>query len=188
MQGGHLRGTALGPGRGAGDGAHQLRRRRSGRSSATTRSGSPSRRSLLKLRGLMVRSEEDTKRPELALARKHLERLMAKRRAEGREGRPSSSPAPRAPPLTKSSGKIRRVKGPGQGRHLQDKPAAGALPGGAGVRLPVRADDLGQGGARGLRRGLRQEAEEDGLREGRRGRLREGRGLQGPQLEASLPA
>jgi len=65
---------------------------------------------LLKLRGLMVRSEEDTLRPELSLARAHLERLLARRRA-GRARRTAVLvPRSAAPPLTKSSGKIRRIK------------------------------------------------------------------------------
>jgi len=65
---------------------------------------------LLKLRGLMVRTEEDTKRPELSLARAHLEKLMAKKRA-GRVRRTAVLvPSSAAPPLTKSSGKIGRVR------------------------------------------------------------------------------
>jgi 7-cyano-7-deazaguanine tRNA-ribosyltransferase len=65
---------------------------------------------LLKLRGLMVRSEEDTKRPELALARRHLEKLLAKRDA-GRARRTAVLvPSSAAPPLTRSSGKIRNVR------------------------------------------------------------------------------
>ncbi|MGH9919224.1 MAG: tRNA-guanine transglycosylase, partial [Nitrososphaerales archaeon] len=66
--------------------------------------------SLLKLRGLMVRSEEDTKRPELAVARKHLEKLMAKRAAERERRTAVLVPSSAAPPLTKNSGKIRHVK------------------------------------------------------------------------------
>jgi 7-cyano-7-deazaguanine tRNA-ribosyltransferase len=66
--------------------------------------------SLLKLRGLMVRSEEDTKRPELAVARRHLERLMA-RKGAGRGRRTAVLvPSSASPPLTRSSGKIRHVK------------------------------------------------------------------------------
>jgi 7-cyano-7-deazaguanine tRNA-ribosyltransferase len=65
---------------------------------------------LLKPRGLMVRSEEDTKRPELSLARAHLEKLMVKKRA-GRARRTAVLvPSSAAPPLTKSSGKIGRVR------------------------------------------------------------------------------
>lgn len=65
---------------------------------------------LLKLRGLMVRSDVDTKRPELTLAREHLEKVMRKR-ATGKAKRmavlvPSSAP----PPLTKTSGKLRRIR------------------------------------------------------------------------------
>jgi 7-cyano-7-deazaguanine tRNA-ribosyltransferase len=64
---------------------------------------------LLKLRGLMVRSEEDTRRPELVLAREHLGRLMARRRAKsGRTAVLVQSSAP--PPLTKASGRLRRVR------------------------------------------------------------------------------
>jgi 7-cyano-7-deazaguanine tRNA-ribosyltransferase len=68
---------------------------------------------LLKLRGLMVRSEEDTHRPELSLARGHLEKLMAKKNKGVGRGRGTTAvlvPSSAAPPLTKSSGKIRRVK------------------------------------------------------------------------------
>jgi len=64
---------------------------------------------LMKQRGLMVRSEEDTLRPELTLARSHLQKLMARRPRTARTTAvlvPSSA----APPLTKSSGKMRRVK------------------------------------------------------------------------------
>jgi 7-cyano-7-deazaguanine tRNA-ribosyltransferase len=65
---------------------------------------------LLKLRGLMVRSEEDTVRPELSLARAHLERLMAKKGAGRARGTAVLVPSSAAPPLTKSSGKMRRIK------------------------------------------------------------------------------
>jgi 7-cyano-7-deazaguanine tRNA-ribosyltransferase len=65
---------------------------------------------LLKLRGLMVRTEEDTMRPELSLARSHLERLMARKRAAGSRRTAVLVPSSAAPPLTKSSGKIRRVR------------------------------------------------------------------------------
>jgi len=62
---------------------------------------------LLKLRGLMVRSEEDTMRPELTLARTRLQKLMAKRvRKRTAVLVPSNAP----PPLTKSSGRMRRIK------------------------------------------------------------------------------
>jgi 7-cyano-7-deazaguanine tRNA-ribosyltransferase len=64
---------------------------------------------LMKLRGLMVRSEEDTVRPELKLAMSHLEKLMTRRPRNARTTAvlvPSSA----APPLTKTSGKMRRVK------------------------------------------------------------------------------
>ncbi len=64
---------------------------------------------LLKLRGLMVRSEEDTLRPELALARRHLDKLMV--RGTGRRARRTAvlAPSSAAPPLTKTSGKLRRI-------------------------------------------------------------------------------
>jgi 7-cyano-7-deazaguanine tRNA-ribosyltransferase len=66
---------------------------------------------LLKARGVMVRSEEDTMRPELSLARGHLKKLMAKKKA-GRAGATTAVlvQSSAAPPLTKSSGKIRRIK------------------------------------------------------------------------------
>jgi len=84
--------------------------------------------SLLKLRGLMVRSEEDTKRPELALARKHLERLMAKR-GGGRARRTAVLvPSSAAPPLTKSSGKIRHVKDLDKADIYRINPQLGAYP------------------------------------------------------------
>lgn len=62
---------------------------------------------LLKLRGLMVRSEEDTMRPELTLARGRLARLMAKR---ARKATAVLVPSAAPPPLTKSSGRMRRIK------------------------------------------------------------------------------
>jgi 7-cyano-7-deazaguanine tRNA-ribosyltransferase len=62
---------------------------------------------LLKLRGLMVRSEEDTMRPELTLAREHLGGIMAKRT---RKATAVLVPSAAPPPLTKSSGRMRRIK------------------------------------------------------------------------------
>jgi 7-cyano-7-deazaguanine tRNA-ribosyltransferase len=68
----------------------------------------PSR--LLKLRGLMVRSEEDTLRPELTLARRHLDKLMA-RKLKGRARVTAVlAPSTASPPLTKTSGKLRRIR------------------------------------------------------------------------------
>jgi 7-cyano-7-deazaguanine tRNA-ribosyltransferase len=80
---------------------------------------------LLKLRGLMVRSEEDTLRPELKLARVHLKRLMSRRRP-GRTAVlvPSSAP----PPLTKTSGKMRRVKGLDEADIYRINPQLGPYP------------------------------------------------------------
>jgi 7-cyano-7-deazaguanine tRNA-ribosyltransferase len=61
---------------------------------------------LLKPRGLMVRTEEDLYRPEVAVAREHLKRLMSRRRAHGTALLvPSAAP----PPLTKTSGKIHDI-------------------------------------------------------------------------------
>jgi 7-cyano-7-deazaguanine tRNA-ribosyltransferase len=65
---------------------------------------------LLKLRGLMVRSEEDTLRPELALARAHLEKLMSTRRTRNVGVTAVLVPSSSAPPLTKTSGKMRRIR------------------------------------------------------------------------------
>ena len=53
---------------------------------------------LLKLRGLMVRSEEDTMRPELTLARRHLEKLMARRTPGSARGTAILVPSTAAPP------------------------------------------------------------------------------------------
>jgi hypothetical protein len=58
----------------------------------------------------MVRTEEDTMRPELSLARGHLEKLMAKKGAGRARGTAVLVPSSAAPPLTKSSGKIRRIR------------------------------------------------------------------------------
>ncbi|HYR05022.1 MAG TPA: tRNA guanosine(15) transglycosylase TgtA, partial [Nitrososphaerales archaeon] len=65
---------------------------------------------LLKLRGLLVRSDEDTRRPELALARRHLENLMEKRKTKA--GRTAVLvPTSVAPPLTETSAKLRHLRG-----------------------------------------------------------------------------
>jgi 7-cyano-7-deazaguanine tRNA-ribosyltransferase len=64
---------------------------------------------LLKLRGLMVRSEEDTLRPELTLARRHLDKLMSRKRAGRARMTAVLAPSSAAPPLTKTSGKLRRI-------------------------------------------------------------------------------
>jgi 7-cyano-7-deazaguanine tRNA-ribosyltransferase len=82
---------------------------------------------LLKLRGLMVRSDEDTRRPELALARRHLEGLMRTTTAKARKTAvlvPSSA----APPLTKASGKLRRVKGLEKADLYRINPQLGCYP------------------------------------------------------------
>ena len=82
---------------------------------------------LLKGRGLMVRSHEDASRPELALARDHLRRLLAKAKPPpGRVAVLVRSSAP--PPLTRSSGRIRRVRGLDQADIFRINPALGAYP------------------------------------------------------------
>jgi 7-cyano-7-deazaguanine tRNA-ribosyltransferase len=83
---------------------------------------------LLKLRGLMVRSEEDTMRPELILARRRLERLMARRRAERARTTAVLVPSSAAPPLTRSSGKIRGLSGPEEADIYRINPQLGAYP------------------------------------------------------------
>ena len=65
---------------------------------------------LLKLRGLMIRSQEDTLRPELALAKRHLDRVMAKRPAGRARLTAVLAPSSASPPLTKTSGKLRRIR------------------------------------------------------------------------------
>ncbi len=83
---------------------------------------------LMKLRGLMIRSQEDTRRPELTLAREHLEKVMAKRtsRKAGKTAVlvPSSAP----PPLTKTSGKIRHVRGLDKADIYRINPQLGPYP------------------------------------------------------------
>jgi 7-cyano-7-deazaguanine tRNA-ribosyltransferase len=80
---------------------------------------------LLKLRGLMVRSEEDTMRPELTLARARLQKLMAKRvRKRTAVLVPSNAP----PPLTKSSGRMRRIKDLESADIYRINPQLGAYP------------------------------------------------------------
>jgi 7-cyano-7-deazaguanine tRNA-ribosyltransferase len=64
----------------------------------------------LKPRGLMVRSDEDLVRPEVVAAAKRLETLMARRRGGRARATAVLVPSSAAPPLTRSSGKIRRVK------------------------------------------------------------------------------
>jgi 7-cyano-7-deazaguanine tRNA-ribosyltransferase len=66
---------------------------------------------MMKLRGLMVRSEEDTKRPELTLARRNLDKLMASRPSGKGRATAVLAPSSASPPLTKTSGKLRRIKG-----------------------------------------------------------------------------
>jgi 7-cyano-7-deazaguanine tRNA-ribosyltransferase len=82
---------------------------------------------LLKLRGLMVRSEEDTARPELALARSHLERLT-KGGAKRNRGMAVLVPGSAHPPLTMNSGKLKRVKGLGEADIYRINPQLGPYP------------------------------------------------------------
>lgn len=80
---------------------------------------------LLKLRGLMVRSEEDTMRPELTLARTRLRKLMARRtRNAAAVLVPSNAP----PPLTKSSGRMRRIKNLDEADIYRINPLLGPYP------------------------------------------------------------
>lgn len=82
---------------------------------------------LLKWRGLMLRTREDASRPEVSLAGEHLRRLMARpRRARGRLAVLVTSSAP--PPLTRTSGRMRRVKGLGKADFFRVHPALGAYP------------------------------------------------------------
>jgi 7-cyano-7-deazaguanine tRNA-ribosyltransferase len=80
---------------------------------------------LLKLRGLMVRTDEDVMRPELTLARAHLARLMTKKARKATAVLvPSSAP----PPLTKSSGRMRRIRDLGRADIYRINPILGPYP------------------------------------------------------------
>jgi 7-cyano-7-deazaguanine tRNA-ribosyltransferase len=83
---------------------------------------------LLKLRGLMVRSDEDTRRPELSLARSHLERLMVKRRGTKARKTAVLVPGSAAPPLTKASGRLRHVRGLEKADLYRVNPQLGCYP------------------------------------------------------------
>jgi 7-cyano-7-deazaguanine tRNA-ribosyltransferase len=83
---------------------------------------------LLKLRGLMVRSDEDTRRPELALARRHLERLMKRTTTAKARKTAVLVPSSAAPPLTKASGELRRVKGLEKADFYRINPQLGCYP------------------------------------------------------------
>ena len=83
---------------------------------------------LLKTRGLMVRSDEDTMRPELTLARRHLEKLMSSRRARRARKTAVLVPISAPPPLTRSSGKIRGLKDLGMADIYRVNPQLGAYP------------------------------------------------------------
>jgi 7-cyano-7-deazaguanine tRNA-ribosyltransferase len=83
---------------------------------------------LLKLRGLMVRSDEDTRRPELALARSHLGRFMAKRTRAKASKTAVLVPSSAAPPLTRASGKLRHIKGLEKADLYRINPQLGCYP------------------------------------------------------------
>jgi 7-cyano-7-deazaguanine tRNA-ribosyltransferase len=80
---------------------------------------------LLKRGGMRIRSDEDLKRPELELVREHLGHVMRGRR-RGRTAVlvPSSAP----PPLTKSSGRLRRVRNIEGADLYRVNPAVGLYP------------------------------------------------------------
>jgi 7-cyano-7-deazaguanine tRNA-ribosyltransferase len=82
---------------------------------------------LLKLRGLMVRSEEDTSRPELALARKHLSRLMSARRPAAKTIAVLVTSSA-APPLTRRSAKVPRAGALGKAEIYRINPQIGPYP------------------------------------------------------------
>ncbi|HUH99470.1 MAG TPA: hypothetical protein VLY65_00365, partial [Nitrososphaerales archaeon] len=82
---------------------------------------------LMKLRGLMVRSEEDTQRPELSLARRHLGKLMKARRPRPRSTAILVSSSA-APPLTRTSGEVRRIKKVGDADVYRINPLLGPYP------------------------------------------------------------
>jgi 7-cyano-7-deazaguanine tRNA-ribosyltransferase len=84
---------------------------------------------LLKVRGLMVRSDEDTRRPELALARRHLERLLGKRGSRAKARRTAVLvPSSAAPPLTRTSGALRRLNGLEKADVYRINPQLGVYP------------------------------------------------------------
>jgi 7-cyano-7-deazaguanine tRNA-ribosyltransferase len=83
---------------------------------------------LLKLRGLMIRSDEDTLRPELTLARTHLEKVMANRKAGNKRATAVLVRSSAAPPLTKTSGKLRRVRGLDKADIYRINPQLGPYP------------------------------------------------------------
>ena len=82
---------------------------------------------LLKHRGMMVRTDEDLLRPDVTLAKEHLARLMARRRPRG----PATAvlaTSTASPPLTKTGGRIRRVRGLEQADIYRVSPVLGAYP------------------------------------------------------------
>ncbi len=82
----------------------------------------------LKLRGLMVRSDDDARRPEIALAKAHLERVMSRRRSPGSPTTAVLVPSLAAPPLTKTSARARRIKDLGEAQLFRMNPVLGPYP------------------------------------------------------------
>ena len=81
---------------------------------------------LLKARGLAVRSEEDRNRPELILARGHLEGAMRRRKKGSKTAVLVMSDA--APPLTKTSGNLRSTRGAKGADLFRVNPVLGPFP------------------------------------------------------------
>ncbi len=79
---------------------------------------------LLKGGGLRVRSDDDAKRPELELARAHLRNVM-----KGKKGRAAILvPSSASPPLTRTSGRLRRMKNVKGSDVYRINPALGPYP------------------------------------------------------------
>jgi 7-cyano-7-deazaguanine tRNA-ribosyltransferase len=83
---------------------------------------------LLKLRGLLVRSDEDTRRPELALARRHLQMLIEKRTTKKASRTAVLVPSSASPPLTKTSAKLRHLRGLEKADVYRINPLLGCYP------------------------------------------------------------
>ena len=82
---------------------------------------------LLKGGGMRIRSDEDVRRPELELVREHLGRVMKKR--QGRAPKTAVLvPSTAAPPLTRSSGRLGRIKNTEEADIYRINPVLGPYP------------------------------------------------------------
>ncbi|MDA4118103.1 MAG: tRNA guanosine(15) transglycosylase TgtA [Thaumarchaeota archaeon] len=81
---------------------------------------------LLKRGGLRIRSDEDSRRPELELVREHLGGVMKSGNKRGRIA--ILVPSSASPPLTKTSGRLRRIKDIESADIFRINPALGPYP------------------------------------------------------------